>query len=518
MAKKYSVKIRGKVIELKYRDSWKWKLGVFGTSLALILGALCWMALPLPQNFETEIPFRPGSYTAQIMDYDCLSESENRIRLKFSAAEPAKTNTPEYRMEEIFEQAKTVIVFEKVSQISGWLDYEKIIGSPLIESIDYNVKDNRLTMEIFRKGIYSPAQINGGGAIVEIALFRPDDGYPEISKQNPPDNSAVFPARRAISFEAKLDAPLKSAAVFFNNKAVEFDTEKKRGGEYVYIFSFETELENEKEYPVKAIIADEKGRAAAGSWSFSAQTPGAAALGKDRFKYLGWWGRVNADGVNVRKGVAITSEKVGSLSTTNRVKVIREVYGEWINGKNLWYQIDGGMYAGAYIFSDFVAPMEQPEPPEDFAIPQEVKENEKWIDVDLAKKILTLFEYDKPMFATYIAPGREENPTQAGAYRIWYKLAEGEMQGGPPLHSYRYHLKNIPWIMYYNYDYAIHGTYWHDKFGMPQSAGCTNMTQGDAKFIFENTLPDLAEGQEEAFSRDKPNVGYGTGTVVYNHE
>jgi len=63
------------------------------------------------------------------------------------------------------------------------------------------------------------------------------------------------------------------------------------------------------------------------------------------------------------------------------------------------------------------------------------------------------------------------------------------MRGQPPLHNYYYDLKNIPWTMFYNYDYALHGTYWHDKFGTPQSAGCTNMTQGDAKYIL--TIPYL---------------------------
>ncbi len=198
--------------------------------------------------------------------------------------------------------------------------------------------------------------------------------------------------------------------------------------------------------------------------------------------------------------------------------MIEEVFGQPVDGKSLWYRIDGGMYAGAYIFSDFVTPMTQPEPPAEFIIPEGVRAGEKWLDVDLSKKIMVLFDYDKPVFATYISPGREENPTKPGVYRIWYKLVKDDMQGGPPLHSYRYHLKDIPWVMYYNYDYAIHGTYWHDRFGMPQSAGCTNMTQGDAKFIFENTLPELPEGQGEIFAREKPNVGYGTGTVVYNHD
>jgi Uncharacterized protein conserved in bacteria len=320
--------------------------------------------------------------------------------------------------------------------------------------------------------------------------------------------------RHTIVFEAVLRAPLATATVFINEKPVSFRQEEIAPGEYR--FSFEQDIEIDKEYTVKTIIGDRENRTAVDSWNFMGQIPSAAILGKDRFKYLGWWGQINTNGVAVRQGASAFSEKLGTFSTANRVKVIKEVFGEWINGKNLWYQIDGGAYPEAYVFSEFITPMAQPVAPENFTIPDEVAENENGL-MSIWQKILTLFEYDRPIFSTYIAPGREENPTKTGTYRIWYKLVKAEMQGGPPLHTYAYHLKNIPWVMYYNYDYAIHGTYWHDKFGMPQSAGCTNMTQGDAKFIFENTLPELAEGQEEAFSRDKPNVGYGTGTVVYNH-
>ena len=86
------------------------------------------------------------------------------------------------------------------------------------------------------------------------------------------------------------------------------------------------------------------------------------------------------------------------------------------------------------------------------------------------------------------------------------------MQGGPPVVSYRYDLPNVPWVMYYSGAYGIHGTYWHDKFGTQQSAGCTNLTQGDAKFIFEKTLPIMPANKASVISSDS-----NPGTVVYNH-
>jgi hypothetical protein len=228
---------------------------------------------------------------------------------------------------------------------------------------------------------------------------------------------------------------------------------------------------------------------------------------------LGWWGEINADGVSVRKGPDRSSEKIGTFSSINRVKVLEEVRGETIiNYNNIWYRVDGGLYPNSYVYSGYITPMIQPAPPENFIIPQDVGQGESWIDVDLTKKILTLFEYDKPVFSTYVAPGRKENPTIEGTFTIWYKLRKAEMKGGPPLHEYKYDLIDVPHVLYYNDSYAIHGTYWHDKFYTQQSAGCTNLTQGDAAFIFDKVNPKLEPNTESVFS-SKNNPG----TVVHNH-
>ncbi len=514
MAHRYIVKVRDKLKGLKRRTGWKWKLGVALAGALLVIGLIWFLAMPLPQNYETDIPLFARAYAVTPVSCDCLGNAAGKISLRFTALEPAQTVSPAYTVSEVYGLAKTVVTFENVAKINGQFHYAEIVGSPLIDSIDYYIKNGQFILEINRKGPYLPAKIESAGALLTVTLPAATENYPVISGQKPADNSAAFPALHPISFDAALSSPLKSAAVFFQGAPVGFTTADTGGNNYH--FSFDETLKIDTDYTVKAIISDDQGRTSVSAWTFTGQIPSAAILGKDRFKYLGWWGEINSDGVTVRKGMALASDKVGTLSSANRVKVLKEVYGDWINGVNLWYQIDGGMYPGAYIFSDYVTPMEQPSPPQKFDIPEGVAPSDKWIDVDLAKKVLTLFDYDKPVFATYISPGRPENPTETGTYRVWYKLAKAEMKGGPPLHSYRYDLKNIPWVMFYNYDYAIHGTYWHDKFGTPQSAGCTNMTQGDAKYIFDNTLPAIPAGQQGVFSRGAD--GLGAGTVVHNHE
>jgi len=63
------------------------------------------------------------------------------------------------------------------------------------------------------------------------------------------------------------------------------------------------------------------------------------------------------------KSRTLPPKKLGTLSSINHVKVLKEVFGDMIGENNLWYQIDGGKYPGAYVFSDYITPMVQPMPP-----------------------------------------------------------------------------------------------------------------------------------------------------------
>ena len=48
----------------------------------------------------------------------------------------------------------------------------------------------------------------------------------------------------------------------------------------------------------------------------------------------------------------------------------------------------------------------------------------------------------------------------------------------------RYDLPNVPHVMYFYRDYAIHGAYWHNNFGRPMSHGCVNLSNSAAKWMY----------------------------------
>ena len=48
-----------------------------------------------------------------------------------------------------------------------------------------------------------------------------------------------------------------------------------------------------------------------------------------------------------------------------------------------------------------------------------------------------------------------------------------------------YYTEDVPWVMYFNGDQALHGAYWHNEFGRRRSHGCVNFPVGVAQFAYE---------------------------------
>ena len=104
---------------------------------------------------------------------------------------------------------------------------------------------------------------------------------------------------------------------------------------------------------------------------------------------------------------------------------------------------------------------------------------DKWIDLDLSDQRLVAYVGTVPVYAVWISTGVPRFPTVKGQFRIYRKLTSTTMAGPG------YHLPGVPWTMYYDRSYAIHGTYWHNNFGHPMSHGCVNLPIPDAKWLFD---------------------------------
>ncbi len=48
-----------------------------------------------------------------------------------------------------------------------------------------------------------------------------------------------------------------------------------------------------------------------------------------------------------------------------------------------------------------------------------------------------------------------------------------------------YYLEDVPWTMYFDQLRAIHGAYWHARFGYDASHGCVNLSIGDSRWVYD---------------------------------
>jgi hypothetical protein len=109
----------------------------------------------------------------------------------------------------------------------------------------------------------------------------------------------------------------------------------------------------------------------------------------------------------------------------------------------------------------------------------------RWVNVNLSQQVATAYQDGVPVKVTLASTGKASTPTNLGAQRITWRVANTRMRGGTPGIDY-YDLPNVPWTQYFNATgEALHGAYWHDNFGRPLSHGCVNLTIPIAKWFYE---------------------------------
>lgn len=113
----------------------------------------------------------------------------------------------------------------------------------------------------------------------------------------------------------------------------------------------------------------------------------------------------------------------------------------------------------------------------------EIPDEDRWIRVDLSEQVVVAYEKEQPIRAFVVSTGLPGTPTVTGQFRIRMKVDEQSMIGGEG--SMYYNLPGVKWVQYFYEDYGFHGTYWHSNFGQPMSHGCVNMTDTDAKWLFD---------------------------------
>jgi lipoprotein-anchoring transpeptidase ErfK/SrfK len=102
----------------------------------------------------------------------------------------------------------------------------------------------------------------------------------------------------------------------------------------------------------------------------------------------------------------------------------------------------------------------------------------RWIEVNLSEQRVYAWEGAVLMNSFVVSTGTWAYPTVTGTFSIWHKTPLQAMSGPG------YYLPDVPYVMYFYKDYALHGTYWHNNFGTPMSHGCVNLTIPDSEWLY----------------------------------
>lgn len=149
----------------------------------------------------------------------------------------------------------------------------------------------------------------------------------------------------------------------------------------------------------------------------------------------------------------------------------------------IWYNIGGG-YWMRQTYVSIVDPSARPEG---------VGENDYWVEIDLYEQSLAAYEGDRMVYATLVSSGLNRWPTHEGLFQVWDRWRKTKMSGAEGKVDY-YFIEDVPHTMFFDNDIALHGAFWHDRFGYKHSHGCVNMPPRDAEWVFnwsENASHDL---------------------------
>jgi hypothetical protein len=125
-------------------------------------------------------------------------------------------------------------------------------------------------------------------------------------------------------------------------------------------------------------------------------------------------------------------------------------------------------------------------------ISPDVPSEEKRIEISISRQELTAFEGDNIVLQTKIASGSltPSKQTPSGEFRVQSTYPSKHMGNGEITDNiYAYELIGVPWSCFFAKGIATHGTFWHNDFGAPQSSGCVNMSNDEAKWLFRWVNP-----------------------------
>lgn len=306
--------------------------------------------------------------------------------------------------------------------------------------------------------------------------------------EKPPDPTAAWEAHltRGVPEELKTGATLPSPTLTPRPKTLILDRMESRVG-HAFLDTFFSEGRRYGLTTHLEVVPTDRYRPLEGSQFHGVE------IGKDVDFPFAFVRRIDAE---YSDGSKAEYRKV--LALTGKRKFINE---------RLHYETEDGKYISDRYASELTLAK---------SMPGWAKKGEKWISVSINKQTLVLYEGERPVFATLVSTGEagvdspeETTATKRGIFRIHTKHVTSTMASDDI--GEEFELRDVPYVQYFaKGGFALHGAYWHDRFGTPKSHGCINLSPEDARRIFHWTDPQVPRGWHGALSPLR-------GTVVFVH-
>ncbi len=181
----------------------------------------------------------------------------------------------------------------------------------------------------------------------------------------------------------------------------------------------------------------------------------------------------NTDHPRLYYGQVVWVDEISVNNNNEAIYHVKELYGSY--GDMFWASAD----AFLPLTEADIAP-----------IHPEVEE--KKIVIDLTYQTLSCYEGNNEVYFCRISSGAKFDAlgnavdawaTPPGSHPTWRKLVSLHMSGGTT--GGGWDLPGIGWTaLFVGSGIAIHGTHWHNNFGVPMSHGCVNATYQDAKWVW----------------------------------
>ncbi len=227
----------------------------------------------------------------------------------------------------------------------------------------------------------------------------------------------------------------------------------------------------------------------------------------------GFWGEVSQIFTDARPAPTLDAPRKYRFYGGTVYHVIEATQDDAGNG---WYKVVDDYPPRQHTNHQWVLAQDMRRLPEEELAPIRPFGGQRRIEIVLSQQTLTCYEGDTPVFTTPIASGIPgDTATPKGEFCVLLKQPSRHMSNRPypdmpeeerPAPENMFDLPGVPWNVFFDLKgRAIHGTYWHNDFGVPRSHGCVNVSIQAARWIYRWVHP--VAGYADDFVRSNCRVG-----------